>query len=272
MPNSPSEVAAGAPNTETYTDNGDGTITDTVTGLMWQKAVAMGAFTHSEAIAFCPTLNLGGHGDWRLPSRVELVSIVDYGQSNPSINTTYFPATPANLFWSSSPLSGPPGETSSGWHVFFDYGGVGFPPGSQSNFARCVRGGASATTMQYTTDVGTVNDTKTKLTWQRIVPTTSYTWADANTYCQQTVGASLGGTGWRLPTIKELQTIVDDSRLNPAIDPTTFPATPAAPLVEFWSSSPLAGSTSSAWFIGFYYGSPSNYGTVSDMHNVRCVR
>ena len=58
MPNGPSEVGAGAPNAETYTDNGDGTVTDTVTGLMWQKAVAAGTFTQAQAVAFCPTLTL----------------------------------------------------------------------------------------------------------------------------------------------------------------------------------------------------------------------
>jgi hypothetical protein len=61
---------------------------------------------------------------------------------------------------------------------------------------------------------GTVYDTKTKLTWQQTVSSTTYTWADAKTYCAG-VGTSLGGTGWRLPTLKELQTIVDYSQSNP---------------------------------------------------------
>src|SRR5450432_4428636 len=95
MPNCLSDVAAGAPNTETYTDNGDGTVTDTVTGLMWQKAVAAGTFTQPQAVAFCPTLTLANHRDWRLPTIIELTSIVDRGQFSPSINVTFFPATPA---------------------------------------------------------------------------------------------------------------------------------------------------------------------------------
>jgi len=106
---------------------------------------------------------------------------------------------------------------------------------------------------------GTVYDTKTELTWQQAIPSTTYTWADAKTYCAG-VGASLGGTGWRLPTCKELQTIVDDSRTNPAIDPNAFPSTPSA---WFWSSSPVAGSSSGAWlvssFYGFTYGSAFPY-------------
>ena len=114
---------------------------------------------------------------------------------------------------------------------------------------------------------GTVYDTKTKLTWQQTVPSTAYTWANAKTYCAG-VGASLGGTGWRLPTLKELQTIVDYSQSNPSIDSTAFPSTPGN---VFWSSSPLAGSSSNAWRVDFGYGYTGNV-VVSNPRYVRCVR
>ena len=117
------------------------------------------------------------------------------------------------------------------------------------------------------TSSGTVYDTKTKLTWQQIVPSTTYTWANAKTYCAG-VGASLGGTGWRLPTVKEFQTIVDDSRTNPAIDPKAFPSTPAG---SFWSSSPVAGSSSLAWAVYSGNGLTGNH-DVSYTDYVRCVR
>ena len=114
---------------------------------------------------------------------------------------------------------------------------------------------------------GTVYDTKTKLTWQRLVESTTHTWADAKTYCAG-VDANLGGTGWRLPTLKELQTIVDYSQSNPSIDSTAFPSTPAS---YFWSSSPVAGSPSLAWSVYFFNGNTSN-GAISTTINVRCVR
>jgi Protein of unknown function (DUF1566) len=114
---------------------------------------------------------------------------------------------------------------------------------------------------------GTVCDTKTKLTWQQTAPSTTYTWANAKTYCAG-VGASLGGTGWRLPTLKELQTIVDYSQSNPSIDSTAFPSTPVA---SFWSSSPLAGSSSLAWYVSFVLGDTDSFG-ISNTNNVRCVR
>ena len=74
---------------------------------------------------------------------------------------------------------------------------------------------ATAPSGRYTITAGTVYDTKTKLTWQQPGPSATYTWAAAKTYCAG-LGSSLGGTGWRLPTIKELQTIVDNSKvMNP---------------------------------------------------------
>jgi hypothetical protein len=124
---------------------------------------------------------------------------------------------------------------------------------------------APAPAGRYTTTGGTVYDTKTKLTWQQAVPSTTYTWTGAKAYC---AGLNLGGTGWRLPTVKELQTIVDDSRTSPSIDTAAFPSTPAD---YFWSSSPLAGSSSGAWGVGFGYGYTSSF-VVSDTSLVRCVR
>lgn len=66
MPNGPADVAAGAPNPESYTANGDGTVTDNVTGLMWQQTVPLGATQISlgdATLSYCPSLRLGGHTD-----------------------------------------------------------------------------------------------------------------------------------------------------------------------------------------------------------------
>jgi len=136
MPNSQVDVTAGAPNLESYTDNGDGTVTDNVTGLMWQQAVPATTYTWAQAVAYCPTLTLAGHSDWRLPSRIELYSIVDAGQSNPSINGTYFPSTPPNWFWSSSPVAGSP---SLAWGVYFYYGDTYYGDITNTTNVRCVR-------------------------------------------------------------------------------------------------------------------------------------
>jgi hypothetical protein len=124
---------------------------------------------------------------------------------------------------------------------------------------------ADAPTGRYTITNGTVYDSKSKLTWQQTVPSTKYAWAAAKTYCS---GLSLAGSGWRLPTAKELQTIVDESRNSPSIDPTAFPSTP---LDYFWSSSPLADSSSYAWIVYFDDGY-TGIKDVSNTNDVRCVR
>ena len=125
---------------------------------------------------------------------------------------------------------------------------------------------AAAPVGQYTVTATTVYDVKTKLTWQRTHPTTLYNLSDAKTYC---VGLSLGGTGWRLPTTKELQTIVDYSQATPpTIDRTAFPGTFSD---HFWSSTANMGAPFNGWSVTFYFGGTSSE-ILSATHYVRCVR
>jgi len=127
---------------------------------------------------------------------------------------------------------------------------------------------ASAPAGRFAKGQGTVLDTKTKLLWQQDTPQLTYSWSDAKSYCAS-VGTSLGGSGWRLPTVRELQTLVDPSRMaDPRIDLTAFPSTPSA---GFWTSSPVAGSPSSAWLVNFYDGFASVYDATTTV-DVRCVR
>ena len=133
MPNSQVDVSAGAPNLESYKDNGDGTISDNVTGLMWQKAAyASQSLSSSQGLAYCPTLTLGGHSDWRLPSLIELISIVDYSQMNPAINTASGVVSSGTFL--SSTVSGP-GVTFA---VAFADGSI-FQSASGAGYALCVR-------------------------------------------------------------------------------------------------------------------------------------
>ena len=140
MPNGPVDVAAGAPNLENYTDNGDGTVTDNVTKLMWQQAVPSTKYTWSAVLAYCPTLTLGGHVDWRIPTAIELLSLVDYSVGDdsvvPTIDATMFPATPLEPFWTSTPRAGSP---TSGWGLDFGTGRVGNESMASALRIRCVR-------------------------------------------------------------------------------------------------------------------------------------
>jgi hypothetical protein len=131
---------------------------------------------------------------------------------------------------------------------------------------------ADAPPGRYTASGGTVVDSVTHLTWQQMVATSGgddgagrSTWANAKSYC-----ASLGG-GYRLPTTKELLTIVDFSKTNPSID-TSVGAFPDTPSDVFWTATPLAGSPpTSAWFINFYDGYAGNV-DMTQPNRVRCVR
>ena len=82
--------------------NGDGTLTDTSTGLIWQQ-VEPEAMTWTEALAYCENLQLAGYDDWRLPNRNELQSIFDYSTNKPAIDFTVFPDTVSpHYYWSST--------------------------------------------------------------------------------------------------------------------------------------------------------------------------
>lgn len=137
MPNAQVDVTAGAPNLESYTDNLNGTVTDDVTKLVWQQLTPSTNYTQAQALAYCAGLGLGGYIDWRLPSVVELASIVDVGTYNPSINATVFPGTPAlGFYWSSTRYAG---DTGSAWGVYFNNGYSDYNYASIAYSVRCVR-------------------------------------------------------------------------------------------------------------------------------------
>ena len=119
--------------------NGDGTVTDTSTGLMWQQQTA-GPMTWEEAISYCEGLSLGGYNDWRLPNRNELQSLVDYTRYCPAIDTTVFPGTMSSNYWSSTTCAY---YTSYAWCVGFHDGFVYYDGKSSSYYVRAVRGGQS---------------------------------------------------------------------------------------------------------------------------------
>lgn len=127
-------------------------VQDNVTGLVWQGcprglkgntcATAAGPAKSdwSTALSYCDSLSWGGHTDWRLPDEYELDSIWDAGKTNPAIDTTAFPATPSDWFWSSSSHA-EEGGYSSGWTVAFEFGWLVSIGKDIEVSARCVRSG-----------------------------------------------------------------------------------------------------------------------------------
>jgi uncharacterized delta-60 repeat protein/uncharacterized repeat protein (TIGR02543 family) len=125
-------------------DNGNGTVTDTFTGLMWQQETDPASPCNWEdALANAEGLVLAGHDDWRLPNRNELQTIVDYTQTYPAINTTVFPPTVSYYYWTSTTDDGNP---TLAWRINFDDGGIdggqtGIDFKTQNRPFRSVRGG-----------------------------------------------------------------------------------------------------------------------------------
>lgn len=135
-----------------------------------------------------------------------------------------------------------------------------------AGLAIAVAASAAAPLGHYTIDHGAVTDVKTRLTWQQATSSTTYTQADAARICAT---LSLNGGGWRLPTVKELVTLVDVSvGSGPTIDSTAFPDTPSGP---FWSSTPSAEAAGVAWAV-YFSGGNAYSDEVSNSDYVRCVR
>ena len=110
---------------------------------------------------------------------------------------------------------------------------------------------------------GVVYDTRTKLTWQQDVSSIGYPLKEAASYC---ASLSLAGSGWRLPSVTELRTLVDLTQENPAIDKKAFPNTPP---VSLWSSSPARDDV--GWTVEFLEGKSGILGSGAQCI-VRCVR
>jgi hypothetical protein len=259
------------------------TVTDTITGLLWQRdgsgarsgcSGGIGGArsgdltcTWAEAQAYCASLTSGGISGWRLPAVMELYSIVDFTGTSvaTTIDLTAFPNTPSEPFWTSFPYAG---SLPDAWGVSFATGMSGiFDMRSFLLRARCVRGSRCYPTNRLVTvSSGLVHDTLTNLVWQQQASPTTMSLADAQTYC------SSAGSGFRLPTLKELLSIVDLTVIPGApINQTAFPNTPAQ---EFWASPPCASSFCQGWGVGFNSTSGSTffYGGLTSSLEARCVR
>lgn len=95
----------------TYVDNGDGTISDQNTDLMWEQIPVPDGLTWDEAVDYCETLELSGYDDWRMPNIKELFSISNFGEGWPYLDTTYFALATgivdkSEQFWSSNKYVG----------------------------------------------------------------------------------------------------------------------------------------------------------------------
>lgn len=119
-----------------YTDNGDDTVTDNATGLIWQQEDDNIQRNWADAGTYCGNLDLGGSTDWRLPTIEELKSLVDYGTSIPAINVTYFTGTISSGYWSSTTYAN---DSNEAWNFNGEYGSIGWWNKTLTYNVHCVR-------------------------------------------------------------------------------------------------------------------------------------
>jgi hypothetical protein len=236
-----------------YTDNGDGTITDNITRLMWQQDPG-DKMTFDQAVTAADTFALAGYDDWRLPTIKELYSLILFSGVDPSgwsgtdtselvpfIDAVFAfeygnPSAGERIIdsqfaTSSKYVSTTMGGDDTDFGVNFADGRIkGYPtgpmPGQSSGklyFVLYVRGNPEYGINDFVDNGdGTVTDKATGLTWTRDDSGKDLNWADALNYCE---GLDLAGfDDWRLPNVKELQSILDYSRSpdtndSAAIDP-----------------------------------------------------
>ncbi|MFM2449684.1 MAG: hypothetical protein RIS44_2134 [Pseudomonadota bacterium] len=135
------------------TVNADGTVTDTTTGLVWDRCVlgrsgptctgAANTYTWAQALAEASARNAANHlgyNNWRLPNKNELESIIKQDVYNPAIDTTAFPNTAAGYNWTSTTFARSPGDAFA---VYFGAGGIDTSDKAYDYFVRLVRSGQS---------------------------------------------------------------------------------------------------------------------------------
>ena len=120
-----------------WKDNGDQTITDICTGLVWEKN-ASEDYTWEESLNVCNNKEIAGYSDWRLPSKMELRSIIDYSKNNPSIDSEIFHNQQSEDYWTSTSNSG-----TSAWTIHFGLANDSPDTKRSKKNIRAVRGGQS---------------------------------------------------------------------------------------------------------------------------------
>lgn len=295
-------------NTPSYAENGDGTITDKVTGLMWQQKVGEKK-SFAEGLRQAKKLKLGGYTDWRVPTIKELYSLINFTGTvrgrkaiRPFIDTRYFEQPFGNTgqgereidaqTWSATEYVGRTmrnDETVFGVN-FVDGRIKGYPkfnPRSRkpnTMYFRFVRGNINYGKNEFTDNGdGTVSDLATGLMWQKSDSGRGLDWRSALKYAENMHLA--GHKDWRLPNAKELQSIVDYSRSpqttrSPAIDPLFEVTAVQDPrggkqYPYFWTSTThLDGRNpyDSAVYIAFGEALGRMHGRIMDVHGAGAQR
>ncbi|MBF0375719.1 MAG: DUF1566 domain-containing protein [Alphaproteobacteria bacterium] len=293
-------------NQPSYVDDGDGTVTDLNTGLMWMRT-PIADVGWSAAMSGADSCVVGGYDDWRMPTIKELYSLIRFdgytGQaestSNPFIDTNYFDFEYGDTttgermidaqMWSATDYVGlTMGDDATAFGVNFADGRIkGYPSDMMDADVIYVRGNTSyGVNSFYDNGDGTINDEATGLTWMQADSGYGMEWEDALAYSEALTHG--GHTDWRLPNIKELQSIVDydqapaatdAARVGPAIDTDYFDITNIGGTASpdygyFWSGTThVEGGTGDyAGYIAFGYAWGYMNGAYLDVHGAGAQR
>lgn len=283
--------------TMSYKDNGDKTVTDLNTGLMWQQVPPSSTYTWQQAADYCNSLELGGYSDWRMPSCKELYSISNFATGWPYLNTTYFSlagtsVTKDEQYWSSNYYVG--STVEGGYKAAF---GVNHVTGHIKAYAadmsgpiggkrvRAVRGADYGINKFVDNGNKTITDEATGLMWMQEDSKVGMDWKHALVYAENMTFA--GYSDWRLPNVKELQSIVDytrspsasdASKIGPAIN-SLFTCTPItneagnSDYAYYWTSTSAHFTTGQPYYYAWYvaFGMAVN-GEGLDFHGAGAVR
>lgn len=225
-------------NQPAYRNNGDGTITDLNTGLMWVQARGS-QVTWATAVANAPACTVGGYTDWRMPTMKELYSLVKFTGANGSSLTNsagYIPFIDTNYFgftfggnsttvgsriidaqdWSTNVyVSTVMGNQTGVFGFNFVDGRIkAYPPASSGKYVRYVRGNPSYGINSFTNNGdGTISDLTTGLMWPQNDSGVGMNWSNALVWVQARNATNyLGHNDWRLPNAKELHSLLDYTR------------------------------------------------------------
>lgn len=292
-----------------YTDNGDGTITDNNTGLMWVKK--RGAkISWDAAVAGAVTENTGGYDDWRMPTIKELYSLMLFsGQNGFDVFSLdgYVPFIDVNYFelkygsgsgeervidcqdWSATEyVSLTQQDQPTVFGVNFADGRLkGYkkylpPAWTEQNelYVRYVRGNPDYGINNFVNNNdGTISDLATGLMWTQDDSKKGMNWMEALAWVNdKNESGYLGYNDWRMPDIKELQSIVDYTRSpektsSPSIDINYFNCSSIKneagenDYPYFWSGTVLVdGPTTDACYIPFGRAMGYLYNEWQDVH------
>jgi hypothetical protein len=263
-----------------FVDNGDGTITDRMTGLIWLKFSGIGGQNWSDAITYCENLTTGAN-DWRMPNIRELMSLMNYSRDLGGwLQSQGFTGLMRSYFTSTTPAD------SAGCSLDSENGNKTstIPPLGNTEFLVCLAVRLSSDRLPVTGQStvhtagddgtyqkgvafplirfrdngdGTMTDNMTGLVWLKNVGSATYTWTQALDYVD-TLNSAVSGNGgyhdWRLPTSNEFDGLNDYSQRNPYtwLNNQGFSGV-INDLQNYWSSTTFytSGSSARSYHMGF---------------------